>query len=61
MAYDFLKVISIGKKQLKKTRFRFTAKVDKLLNVAYRDYLNCQGYFADDLGINATFGIRLKF
>ncbi len=47
--------------QVGKTRFRFTAKVDNLLNVAYRDYLNRQRYFADDLGINATFGISLKF
>ncbi len=47
--------------QLKKTRLRLTAKIDNILNITYRDYLNRQRYFANDLGINATLGISLKF
>ena len=43
------------------TRCRFYSKVDNLFNVAYRDYLNRQRYFADDLGINVTIGGRVKF
>ena len=47
--------------QLSKTRLRFTVKADNLLNVVYRDYLNRQRYFADDLGINISLGVGLKF
>jgi len=47
--------------QLGKNRLRFTGKVDNLLNVAYRDYLNRQRYFADDIGINASLGLSLNF
>ena len=47
--------------QFKETRLRLTTKVDNILNVAYRDYLNRQRYFANDLGINVTFGISLNF
>jgi len=46
---------------LKKVRLRLTTKIDNLLNVAYRDYLNRQRYFANDLGINATIGLGVKF
>lgn len=42
-------------------KFRFTAKVDNLLNTRYRDYLNRQRYFADDTGRSIVFGINLKF
>ena len=36
-------------------------KANNLLNIKYRDYLNRQRYFADDLGISITFGINYKF
>ena len=42
-------------------KLRCFAKVDNLLNVSYRDYLNRQRYFADDLGVSITLGISLKF
>ena len=42
-------------------KFRFYTKVDNLLNVKYRDYLNRQRYFADDIGINMTLGVNVKF
>lgn len=42
-------------------KFRFFVSVDNLLNIAYRDYLNRQRYFADDIGISFTFGMNFKF
>ena len=42
-------------------KFRFYVKADNLLNVKYRDYLNRQRYFADDLGLSITFGANVKF
>lgn len=42
-------------------KIRCFVKADNLLNVAYRDYLNRQRYFADDLGLSITFGINYKF
>jgi len=47
--------------QLKTTRLRAFTKVDNLLNVSYRDYLNRQRYFADDMGINITAGVSVPF
>ena len=60
-AYNLLGLKMATDVQLKKHRLRITTKVDNLLNVAYRDYLNRQRYFADDLGINVTLGVSLKF
>ena len=42
-------------------KIRFFLKVDNLLNIQYRDYLNRQRYFADDLGISITTGLSFKF
>jgi len=60
-AYNLIGVNLSTDLQLGKTRLRLTAKVDNLLNEVYRDYLNRQRYFADDLGLNAVIGIGLKF
>lgn len=60
-SYNLLGANIVAEVQIKNTRWRLTAKVDNMLNVQYRDYLNRQRYFADDLGINATFGIAMKF
>lgn len=46
---------------LPKTRLRVTVKADNLLNERYRDYLNRQRYFADDLGRNVMLGASLIF
>ena len=46
---------------LPKFKIRVYTKVDNILNTKYRDYLNRQRYFADDLGISATFGANFKF
>jgi iron complex outermembrane receptor protein len=42
-------------------QFRVFLRANNLLNVRYRDYLNRQRYFADDLGTSITMGIGLKF
>ena len=42
-------------------KIRFFAKADNLFNVRYRDYLNRQRYFADDLGRSITVGLSFKF
>jgi iron complex outermembrane receptor protein len=47
--------------QGQKTQLRIFSKIDNLFNVAYRDYLNRQRYFADDLGINIVLGVKLEF
>lgn len=44
-----------------KTRIRLYARIDNALNTQYRDYLNRQRYFADDLGRNITIGSRIMF
>lgn len=42
-------------------KIRCFVKADNLLNVAYRDYLNRQRYFADDLGLSISIGLNYKF
>ena len=42
-------------------KFRCFLKADNLFNVSYRDYLNRQRYFADDVGRSIVLGINLKF
>ena len=60
-AYNLLGMTVSSDLQLQRVRLRFIAKVDNILNTNYRDYLNRQRYFADDLGINASFTINVKF
>ena len=60
-AYGLLRINTSFDIQLKKTRLRTWVKVDNVLNESYRDYLNRLRYFADDLGINASLGVSLKF
>jgi len=42
-------------------KVRCFVKADNLFNIQYRDYLNRQRYFADDLGRSITFGLNVKF
>jgi iron complex outermembrane recepter protein len=42
-------------------KMRCFVKADNLFNTRYRDYLNRQRYFADDIGRSITFGINFKF
>lgn len=60
-AYQLVGMKLAGDLQLKQNRVRIVAKVDNLLNVAYRDYLNRLRYFADDQGINVSLGVSVKF
>ncbi len=44
-----------------KYSIRFTTRVDNILNTKFRDYLNRQRYFADDLGRNISFVLNIQF
>ncbi|MFT5020135.1 MAG: iron complex outermembrane receptor protein [Polaribacter sp.] len=58
----FLLGASIGTTfKLKKTNLRCSISGDNLLNMVYRDYLNRQRYFADDLGWNVNVRLNLSF
>ena len=59
--YHLLGMRASAERQIDKVRLNVYAKVDNLLNVAYRDYLNRQRYFADDWGINVTLGASVSF
>ena len=56
----FLLGASVGTTfKLKNTKLRCSLTGDNLLNTVYRDYMNRQRYFADDLGWNVS--VRLGF
>ena len=40
---------------------RFFIRVENVLNLKYRDYLDRLRYYADNMGINATIGLRFTF
>ena len=42
-------------------KLRIFVKMENVFNVTYRDYLNRQRYFADDLGRSTTFGLNFNF
>lgn len=46
--------------KIKKVKLRLFIKGENLLNMEYRDILNRQRYFANDLGINFTTGITMS-
>jgi len=48
-------------KQLRKNRLKVFLSAENLLNETYRDYLNRQRYFADDLGFNLIAGMNFSF
>ena len=60
-AYNLLSAKLAGDIQLRKNRLRLFVRGMNLLNSKYRDYLNRQRYFADDIGMNIVLGARLKF
>ncbi|MEL7020232.1 MAG: TonB-dependent receptor plug domain-containing protein, partial [Bacteroidota bacterium] len=47
--------------QLERTLLRFSVKVDNALNLSYRDYLNRQRYFSDEMGRNVILGLGIRF
>jgi len=46
---------------INKQKLRLYIKADNVLDETYRDYLNRQRYFADDLGRSITVGLNFKF
>jgi len=50
-----------AEKQLNKLRLNMFVRAENLLNETYRDYLNRQRYFADDLGFNLIVGVNISF
>jgi len=60
-AYNLVHLKLSAALQLNKSRVGLYVKADNLFNVTYRDYLNRQRYFANDLGINIALGAYVKF
>ena len=60
-AYNLLSAKLACDVQLRKNRLRLFVRGTNLLNEAYRDYLNRQRYFADDMGINIIGGLNISF
>lgn len=60
-AYNLLGAKVSAELQLGKFRLNFFVRAENILNTVYRDYLNRQRYFADDLGVNIIVGINAKF
>lgn len=60
-AYHLLGLRASVVTKIKHLQLKIYLRVDNLLNTKYRDYLNKQRYFSDDLGINGTLGLMLNF
>lgn len=60
-AYCLVGVKVSAEKQLRKLRLNMFVRAENLLNETYRDYLNRQRYFADDLGVNIIIGTNVSF
>ncbi|GLR15433.1 TonB-dependent receptor [Portibacter lacus] len=59
--YFLLNLEGSAEMKIGNLNWRFFVNMSNLLDVSYRDYLNRQRYFADDIGRNITIGIRTKF
>jgi iron complex outermembrane recepter protein len=60
-AYNLIGLTLSGDIPLKSIRLRITAGIDNLMNSQYRDYLNRQRYFADDIGRSVRGGVSVRF
>lgn len=60
-AYNLVGAKFSTKVDFNKTALKIYVKVDNLFNVEYRDYLNRQRYFANDLGRNIVVGANFNF
>jgi iron complex outermembrane receptor protein len=60
-SYYLLGIKVAAEKQLTKLRLTMFVRAENLLNETYRDYLNRQRYFTDDLGFNLILGINISF
>ena len=46
---------------LPQSDLKFSVNINNALNTTYRDYLNRQRYFADEVGFNANIGVKYSF
>ena len=60
-SYNIVSAKASAARQIGSNRWHFFIKADNLFNIDFRDYLNRQRYFANDLGINVSVGFGLKF
>lgn len=60
-AYNLVGARISADKQIRKLGVKMFVSAENIFNVRYRDYLNRQRYFADDLGINLILGINVSF
>lgn len=60
-AYYLIDLKVSAERQLRNLRLNTFVRAENLLNETYRDYLNRQRYFADDLGINVLVGLNVSF
>jgi iron complex outermembrane receptor protein len=60
-SYFLLGLKVSAEKQMSKLRLNMFVRGENLLNATYRDYLNRQRYFADDLGFNLIVGVNISF
>lgn len=59
--YHFFEIEFHTALSTEKNAFHFSIRGENLLDVSYRDYLNRQRYFADELGRNLTFRVQWEF
>jgi iron complex outermembrane receptor protein len=59
--YHLLGLNVSAERQLRRLKLTTFIRVENLGNVKYRDYLNRQRYFADDLGFNLIAGMNINF
>jgi iron complex outermembrane receptor protein len=60
-SYNLVSLKVSAERQLRKLRLNMFVRAENLLNETFRDYLNRQRYFADDLGFNMIVGINILF
>lgn len=60
-AYFLLNISFASQIRLASRQLKIGVGVDNLLNQRYRDYLNRQRYFADEMGINASLKVNYEF
>lgn len=60
-SYNLVGLKFSAERQMKNFKLYMFLKAENLLNTTYRDYLNRQRYFADDLGVNLVAGFNISF
>lgn len=60
-SYNLVGLKVSTERQLRKIKLNTFVRVENLLNIRYRDYLNRQRYFADDMGFNLIVGVNISF